>query len=394
MLNPETKITLIATLTFGLEAVVKYEVKQLGFEKIKVSDGKVEFEATIADIPKVNLWLRSADRVLLKIGEFRAVTFDELFEQTKAIAWEDWIPVDAEFPVLGKAQKSQLGSFRACQSIVKKAVVERLKEEYQNDWFTERGAKYTIQVAMLKDVATLTIDTTGSGLHKRGYRIQAGEAPLKETMASGLVQLSFWHPERRLIDPFCGSGTILIEAAMAGRNIAPGLLKKFDSEQWDVLPMSVWREARQSAENAIDRTERLPEFIMQGTDIDPEIIEAAKINAERAGVAQDINFGVKDVRDLWIDRQYGIMITNPPYGQRLSDFQELNQLYISLHHTFKKKWGWSIYLLTADKMWERYFKRARPDRVRKLFNGRLEVNYYQYYGDRPPKRETEDEMSS
>ncbi len=387
MLTPETKVTLIATLTFGLEAVVKYEVKQLGFEKVKASDGKVEFEATVADIPKANLWLRSADRVLLKIGQFEALTFDELFEQTKAIAWEDWIPADAEFPVLGKAQKSQLGSFRACQSIVKKAVVDRLTNAYNQDWFPERGAKYTIQVAMYKDVATLTLDTTGSGLHKRGYRLHAGEAPLKETMASGLVQLSFWHPERRLIDPFCGSGTILIEAAMAGRNIAPGLNKQYDSEQWDVLPMKVWRDARQAAEDAIDTTERPPEFIMQGSDIDPEIIELAQINAERAGVGQDINFVTKDVHDLWIDRQYGIVITNPPYGQRMGGYEEINEMYVSFHHTFKKKWGWSVYVLTADKIFERYFKRARPDRVRKLFNGNLEVNYYQYYGDRPPKKE-------
>ncbi|MEM9775792.1 MAG: methyltransferase, partial [Chloroflexota bacterium] len=254
-----------------------------------------------------------------------------------------------------------------------------------NDWFTERGAKYTIQVAMYKDIATITLDTTGSGLHTRGYRVEAVEAPIKETMAAGLVQLSFWHPERRLIDPFCGSGTILIEAAMMARNIAPGLGKKFASEQWDAVPMKVWRDAKTSAYDAIDQTPREKEFMMRGTDIDPAAVEAAKLNADTAGVAEDIIFEEKDVHDLWIDRQYGIMISNPPYGQRISDFQSLNQMYISLHKTFKKKFGWSVYVLTGDKMFPRYFKRARPDRVRKLFNGNLEVNYYQYYGDRPPK---------
>lgn len=375
------KITLIATLTFGLEAIVKREILALGFENVQVTEGKVEFEATPEDIPTANIWLRSADRVLLKMGEFEALTFEELFEQTKALPWEQWIPKNGQFPVIGKAVKSQLGSVRACQAIVKKAVVERLKEVYEVDWFEENGAEYTIQIAMLKDVATLTIDTSGSGLHKRGYREFALEAPIKETLAAALVQLSFYQPDRLLIDPFCGSGTILIEAAMLARNIAPGLDRAFAAEDWPAIRPNAWRDARVAARQAINFDHELQIF---GYDIDPEAVSLAKSNAEKAGVGDDIIFEQKDIHDLWIDQQYGIVISNPPYGVRLSDFQELNQIYISLHKMFRKKSGWSIYVLTADKMFPRYFKRARPDRVRKLYNGTIEVNYYQYYGEKPP----------
>jgi len=376
------KITLIATLSFGLEAVVKRELQALGFENIRALDGKVEFEAAPEEIPTANLWLRSADRVLLKMGEFRAVTFDELFEQTKALPWEAWITKDGKFTVTGKSVKSTLGSVRACQAIVKKAVVDRLGEKYRTDWFAESGAEFTIQVSMLRDVAQLTIDTSGSGLHKRGYRLQAGQAAIKETLAAALVQLSFWNRERLLIDPMCGSGTILIEAALLGRQIAPGLNRSFASEEWPGIPTEAWRSARHTARQAILPAEEMQIF---GYDIDPDMVVASKANAKRAGVGIDITFEQKDIRDLWIDQQYGIVISNPPYGIKLSDFQELNQLYISIHKTFRKKSGWSVYILTADKKFPDYFKRAQPDRVRKLYNGTIEVNYYQYYGERPPE---------
>jgi len=378
------KITLIAILTFGLEAVVKREIENLGFKNINVSEGKVEFEATPNDIPTANLWLRSADRVLLKLGQFQAVTFDELFEQTKALPWEDWITKDGKFTVTGKSVKSTLGSVRACQSIVKKAVVERLKEKYNTEWFEESGPEFTIQVSMLKDVATLTIDTSGSGLHRRGYRTHTGEAPLKETFAAALVQLSFWHKDRLLIDPMCGSGTILIEAALIARNIAPGLNREFASESWPAVPNQAWRNARRAARKAIDLNGDLQIF---GYDIDEASIKACKINADNAGVGEDIVFEQKDIQDLWIDKPHGVVISNPPYGIKLSDFQEINQLYITLNKMFRKKTGWSLYILTADKKFPDYFKRARPDRVRKLYNGAIEVNYYQYYGERPPKKE-------
>jgi putative N6-adenine-specific DNA methylase len=252
-----SKITLIATLSFGLEAVVKRELMNLGFENIHVSNGKVEFEATPEDIPTVNLWLRAADRVLLKMGAFPATTFDELFEQTKALPWEDWITKDGKFTVTGKSVKSTLGSVRACQSIVKKAVVERLKGKYHTAWFAETGPEFTIQVSLLRDEAQLTIDTSGSGLHKRGYRLQAGQAAIKETLAAALVLLSFWKKDRLLIDPMCGSRTILIEAAMQARNMAPGLKRHFASELWPNIPPEIWQQARKSARAAVNREGRL-----------------------------------------------------------------------------------------------------------------------------------------
>ena len=374
------KVTLIATTKFGLEMIVKQEVQALGFDEIVVSDGRIEFEATLADIAKANLWLRTADRVLLKIAEFPAHTFDDLFEQTTALPWEAWITQDGGFTVNAKSHKSALKSARSCQSIVKKAVVERLKSAYQIDWFAETGAEFTIQLALVRNSALLTLDTSGVGLHKRGYREEAGEAPLKETFAAGLVQLSFWQPDRLLLDPMCGSGTILIEAALIGRNIAPGLNREFAAEGWPAIPAAAWERAREEARSAI-----LPggTLQLQGSDSDPTSIEIARSNAAKAGVADDIQFEVKDVRKLWIDREFGIVITNPPYGIRLAEYQELNSIYIALNKMFRKKDGWSIYVLTADQKFPDFFKRTQPDRVRKLYNGTIETNFYQYYGRKP-----------
>jgi putative N6-adenine-specific DNA methylase len=374
------EITLIATATFGLEKVVKNEVTALGFENTKVSEGKVEFQATLGDIPRANLWLRCADRVLLKTGEFEALTFDELFEKTKALRWEDFITEDGKFDVDGKAVKSTLGSIRACQSIVKKAVVERLKERYKREWFEETGPEFTIQISMLKDVATLTIDTSGAGLHKRGYREAGGEAPLKETLAAALVLLSFWNADRILIDPMCGSGTILIEAAMIARHMAPGLKRGFASEKWPAIDENYWREARLAARDAVLPDRKLQIF---GYDIDEKCIAACRVNATNAGVGDVILFERKDMKDVWINEKYGVVISNPPYGIRMSEFKEINEIYIALHKAFRKKWGWSLYILTADEMFPNYFKRARPDRVRKLYNGKIKVDYYQYYGEKP-----------
>ncbi|MFC1770329.1 class I SAM-dependent RNA methyltransferase [Candidatus Margulisiibacteriota bacterium] len=371
------EITLIATSAFGLEKVVSNEVKALGFNIIKIKDGQVTFEATLGDIPKANLWLRCADRVLLKMGEFNALTFDELFDNTKNLPWENLIPKNGKFTVIGKSVKSTLGSIRACQSIVKKAIVERLKAKYNLEWLEETGPEFVVQIAMLKDVALLTVDTSGTGLHKRGYREEGGEAPLKETLAAALVQLSFWNKEKILIDPMCGSGTILIEAAMIAKNMAPGLKRSFASEKWPLVPIEAWEQARLQARNSMQSYNK---FQVYGYDISENSIKTSKANAERAGVGNDIVFEQKDIKDLWIDSQYGIIISNPPYGIRMADFKELNEIYISLHKTFRKKLGWSIYILTADKIFPRYFKRAKPDRIRKLYNGKIEVNYYQYFG--------------
>ena len=374
------KIKLIATSAFGLEALVKREVQALGFDQVDVSNGKVEFEAAPEDIPTANIWLRCAGRVLIKMGEFKAVTFDELFERTKDLPWEEWITRDGRFTVLGKSVKSTLGSVRACQAIVKKAIVEKLKASYKTDWFEETGPEFTVEVALRNDIATLTIDTSGSGLNRRGYRLEVGQAAIKESMAAALVQLSFWSEDRILIDPMCGSGTILIEAAMIARNIAPGLKRDFASENWPSVPQAAWEEARQTAQSQV-KTDL--ELKIYGYDIDPAMISAGKANAKAAGVDADIVFEQKDIQDLWIDQEYGIVITNPPYGVKLGEFQEMNKIYISINKTFRKKLGWSVYVLTADKKFPDYFKRAKPDRVRKLFNGPLEVNYYQYYGARP-----------
>lgn len=369
-------ITLIATAKSGLEKIVKNELQALGYGRLRGGEGKVEFTAAWPDIPQTNLWLRCADRVLLKMGEFTAVTFDELFEQTKALPWEEVIPVDGRFPVSAKTVKSSLHSPRACQSIVKKAVAERLQAAYGGAQLAETGPAYAIQVSLLRDTAVLAIDTSGAGLHKRGYRAEAGEAPLKETLAAGLVRLSSWRPEQPLLDPLCGSGTILIEAALIARNIAPGLNRAFAAEAWPVIDPAAWQAARAAARDAVRRDGRLQ---ITGYDRDAASIAIAQSNAAKAGVAGDITFAQKALKDLWIDRQHGVVITNPPYGRRLANRTEINTLYRTFNQIFHKKKGWAVYVLTADGQFPRTFKRGKPDRIRKLYNGRIRVNYYQYH---------------
>lgn len=376
------QIELIATSTFGLEAVVKRELLDLGYENLKVENGKVTFQATERDIPRANLWLRSADRVLLKMGEFKATTFDELFEKTKALPWDEWITEDGEFTVEGKSVNSQLFSISDCQAIVKKAVVEKLKNKYHKDWFEETGAKFTIEVSLLKDIATLTIDTSGEGLHKRGYRLDSVEAPLKETLAAALVQLSYWNKDRLLIDPFCGSGTIPIEAAMIGKNIAPGLNRNFASEEWPRIKKEYWQDARREAWKLMFKDRQLD---IIGADIDGKAIKIAKRNAESIGLEEDIKFIKKDVRDLSIEEQYGVIITNPPYGERIGEKDEIDRLYRDIGNKFRKLDTFSIYVLTSNEDFEKLYGKL-ASRKRKLYNGRIKVDYYQYYGPRPPKK--------
>lgn len=376
-----SKIELIATSTFGLEAVVKRELQNLNYNDLKVENGKVTFKGEERDIPKTNLWLRSADRVLLKMGEFKATTFEELFEKTKALPWEDWITLDGEFTVTGKAVDSQLMSVPDCQAIVKKAVVEKLKTKYDTEWFKETGAKFTIQVSILKDIATLTIDTSGEGLHKRGYREVSVEAPIKETLAAALVNLSFWNHERVLVDPLCGSGTIPIEAAMIGKNIAPGIQRSFASEEWPRVKKEFWKEERISAKKAIIQDRELNIY---ASDIDKNAIEISRDNAFNAGVDDCIKFSVEDVMNFKTNEEYGVIISNPPYGERIGEVKEVEKLYMEMGKKFRKLDTWSIYIITSNEDFEHLYGK-KANKKRKLFNGRIKVDYYQYYGPRPPR---------
>lgn len=375
------QINIIATSTFGLEACVKREAIKLGFKNIHTFDGRVEFTGTEEDIVKANLWMRYASKILIKIGEFKAVTFDELFEGTKALNWGDWITVDGKFTVTGKAVKSTLMSVSDCQAIVKKAVVEKLKQKYNVPWFDETGADYTIQVSMLNDVATLTLDTSGSGLHKRGYREIAMVAPLKETMAAAMVELSYWNKDRILFDPMCGSGTILIEAAMIARNIAPGIHRKFACEDWTRIDSNIWKQARIDAYKAINY-DIMPKIY--GSDIDKDAISVAMENAEKAGVDDCIQFSVQPLQEAKLMGDYGCLISNPPYGERIGELKEVEELYKSLGNLMRTNLTWSTYIITSMEYFEKLFGR-RADAKRKLFNGQIKIDYYQFYGPRPPK---------
>jgi putative N6-adenine-specific DNA methylase len=375
---------LIATTTFGLEAIVKRELVDLGFEIIETENGKVTFKSDIRGIVKANLWLRCADRVLLKVAQFKAITFDELFEKTKKIDWSEFIPKNGRFPVDGQSVKSTLFSISDSQAIVKKAIVENLKTKYKLEWFPEDGPVFNVKVSLLKDIATLTIDTSGNALHKRGYRQNAVIAPLKETLAAALVKLSFWNKDRVLIDPFCGSGTIAIEAALIGKNIAPGLYREFASMSWPLIENEIWKEATREALTMIDNTSSIEIF---GYDNVQENIDASIANAEEAGVLDCIKFELKDFYDLNLTDDYSVIITNPPYGERLSELEEVKNLYKVFGQKLSKLETLSIYVITSDMEFEKIFGRI-ADRRRKLYNGRIETVYYQFHGKNPKKEAT------
>jgi len=376
------KLHFIATATFGLEATVKRELTALGLEIKSAADGRVDFFGTFEDMARANLWLRASDRVQLVLGEFEACSFDDLFEQTKALPWEKFITKDGKFTVEGKSIKSTLFSVPNCQSIVKKAVVERLKSKYKIEWFPETGASYKIQVALLKDKATLTIDTTGAGLHKRGYRsLNSSKAPIKETLAAAMVELSYWRRDRALLDPMCGSGTIVIEAALMAKNIAPGLNRSFVSEDWACVDKNIWKTAREEALAAIYTGEVAPIF---ASDIDKKMIHEAKEHARLAGVDAYIQFSVADITKKGLPCEYGILMTNPPYGQRIGDTQAMEGIYTALKSLIPKTSTWSLYVITSDESFEEHFGR-KAGAKRKLFNGATKVDYYQYPGPRPPR---------
>lgn len=376
------KLTLIATSAMGLEAIVGKEVKDLGYEG-KVENGKVTFEGDELAICRSNLWLRTADRIKIKVGEFQAKTFDELFEKTKALNWGDYLPENAEFPVIGKSVKSTLASVPDCQGIVKKAIVEKLKSHYKTTgWFKEDGPLYRIEVALLKDVATITIDASGAGLHKRGFRIEQGGAPLKETLAAALVLLTRWTPDRPFVDPFCGSGTIPIEAALIGQNIAPGFNREFASEDWDWIGKEKWDLARQEVEDKSNYDQQLD---ILGSDIDHRMVNIAKGNAEEAGFGDMISFKQMQVKDFTTTKEFGVIVGNPPYGERLGEKREVEQMYKEMGQAFSKLDTWSIYMLTSHEGFEQFYGKPATKK-RKLFNGFIKTDYYQYWSTiRPPR---------
>lgn len=377
---PMPACELIATAAFGLEAVVSRELISLGFPDQRVEDGKVTFLTDEMGLARANLWLRSADRVLLKVGEFEATDFGELFDQTNALDWGAWLPIDARMPVSGKSVRSLLHHTPSVQSVTKKAIVESLKRSTQRHWFTEDGAEFPIEVSVLRNRVTLSIDTSGEGLHKRGYRRQSGPAPLRETLASALVQLSFWKPERPFWDPFCGSGTIAIEAALIARNRAPGLDRTFLAETWPTIPRHVWKQARDEARDLANRNAKLT---MIASDISPQAMALAERTASDAGVGPDIEFRTLDVLELKTNREYGVIVCNPPYGERMGDQGEAEEIYDDMADAFEPLSTWSMYILTANYRFERHFRR-RADRRRKLYNGNIECQYFQFHGPRPP----------
>lgn len=378
---------LVVPCHFGLEAVTKREIYDLGYEITRVEDGRVTFEGDEEAVCRANVFLRSAERVLLQVGRFHATTFDELFEGIKALPWEDYIPKDGRFWVTKASSiKSKLFSPSDIQSIAKKAMVERLKQSYHLDWFPEDGASYPVRIFLLKDEVMVTIDTSGESLHKRGYRLMTSKAPLTETLAAALIMLTPWKRDRILVDPFCGSGTFPIEAAMMAANIAPGMNRSFTAQKWtNLIPAELWKETVQEAEEMIDKDVQVD---IQGYDIDPEVVKAARENAKRAGVDHMIHFQQREVANLRHPKKYGFVITNPPYGERLEEKEDLPKLYEQIGTAFAGLDSWSLYMITSYEDTERYIGR-KADKNRKIYNGMIKTYFYQFMGSKPPKREHE-----
>ena len=388
------KLELVATSAFGLEAVVRREIESLGYKVIRTEDGRVTYMGDARAIVRSNLWLRTADRVYLRMGEFKAETFEELFQQVKGLAWEDVIPENGKFPVVGGSVKSVLHSVPACQSIIKKAVVSRLSDFYCRDILPETGEEYRIRFIAHKDVFLILIDTSGAGLHKRGYRVSDVAAPIKETLAAALVQLSFYRKDRVLVDTCCGSGTIPIEAAMAARNIAPGLSRSFASMKWEMIGEDIWKEEKKAAYEAADFE---TELNITGMDIDRRAVSAAKDNADEAGVIDDIDLVCMDMTK-WepgagipkgvTSDEYGVVISNLPYGVRIGGGTENRKIYRHFAHLMTDHPTWSFFLISSDKELEKEIEKItgrKADRRRKLYNGQIETQFYQYHGKRPPR---------
>ena len=374
-------LRLYATAAFGTESVVTREIKHLGYKDTFTDNGKIFFDGDFEALCRTNLWLRSAERIYVLMGEFTATTFNDLFESVLAIPWEEWLPKDAEFPVTGKCVKSTLMSISDCQSIIKKAVVERLKKAYKLETFPETGPRFHINFSITKDSVIVALDSTGDGLHKRGYRSLAYSAAIKETLAAVMLRISRWSPGKNLIDPFCGSGTIPIEAALMAMNKAPGLDREFDCQEWPIVPKKIWYSALEEARSLI---KPVTEKLIQGYDINPEAVSMANYHARQAGVSEAVHFQVRDVKDISSKAKYGFIITNPPYGQRLGEKKESALLYQTMGESFKRLPTWSYYIMNSDPEFEKAFGR-KADKNRKLYNGGLLSYYYQYFGPKPEK---------
>ena len=376
---------LVVPCHFGMEAVTKREIYDLGYEITRVEDGRITFEGDAEAICRANVFLRSAERVLLLVGRFKATTFEELFQGIKALPWEEYIPQDGKFWVKKASSiKSKLFSPSDIQSIAKKAIVERLKGVYKTEWFKEDGTAYPIRIFLLKDEVMVALDTSGDSLHKRGYRLQTSKAPITETLAAALIMLTPWRKDRILVDPFCGSGTFPIEAAMMAANIAPGMNREFSAEAWtNIIPRQLWYDAVQEAEEMVDKDIVVD---IQGYDLDGDVVKAARENAKRAGVDHLIHFQQRDVANLRHPKKYGFIITNPPYGERLEEKADLPELYTTIGDVYKNLDAWSMYMITSYEDAERYIGK-KADKNRKIYNGMIKTYFYQFMGPKPPKKE-------
>lgn len=375
---------LLVPCHFGLEAVLKREIYDLGYEITKVEDGRVTFEGDEEAICRANIFLRTAERVMIQVGRFKATTFEELFQGIKNLPWEEYIPEDGKFWVKKASSiNSKLFSPSDIQSIAKKAMVERMKQKYHKEWFKEDGAAYPVRIFLLKDEVTVALDTSGDSLHKRGYRTMTSKAPLTETLAASLIMLTPWKKDRILVDPFCGSGTFPIEAAMIAANVAPGMNRDFTAEEWtNLIDRKLWYECVKEAEDMIDTTVKVD---IQGYDIDGDVIKAARENAKRAGVEHMIHFQQRAVADLSHPKKYGFIITNPPYGERLEDKADLPELYTQIGQAYQRLDSWSMFLITSYTDTEKYIGR-KADKNRKIYNGMLKTYFYQFLGPKPPKK--------
>ena len=382
------RIQLIAPCHFGMEAVLKREIYDLGYEITKVEDGRVTFEGDLEAICRGNVFLRTAERLMVQVGRFHATTFDELYEGIKALPWEQWIPKDGKFWVTkASSVKSKLFSASDIQSIAKKAMVDHLQGVYSVQWFEENGAAFPVRIFLLKDEVTVALDTTGEPLHKRGYRTWTSKAPISETLAAALIMLTPWKKDRILIDPFCGSGTFLIEAAMMAANMAPGMNRSFTAEQWGhILPKQMWYDVIEEAREMIEE-DASPD--LQGYDVDPDMVRIARENAKQAGVAHMIHFQQRDVAETRHSKKYGFIITNPPYGERLEEKKDLPQLYRSIGQVYAGLDSWSMYVITSYEDAERYIGR-KADKNRKLYNGMIRTYFYQFMGPKPPKKSVDE----